>query len=186
MGRGLSQCMGLPKAHGGGWPPFETRKHPLAKVWKLASDNDNDSAETRLCVWSDGRQAKEDSMLAQRRERFEQELRQLHAGLSKAGCTKRYARVLERLGRIKERHKAVAGQYHITVTQKAPETTAADAAKPQPAAPNQAGAGRRRRVAAQRQTRPALGHGGDLSVAHQSLRLGPGARGAHVLAAQRH
>ena len=59
-------------------------------------------------------------MLAQRRERFEAELRQLHAGLSKTGCTKRYARVLERLGRIKERHKAVAGQYHITVTQKAP------------------------------------------------------------------
>ena len=63
---------------------FETRKQQPAKVWKL----DSAGAETRLCVWSEGRQAKEHSMLAQRRERFEQELRQLHAGLSK---TKRYA-----------------------------------------------------------------------------------------------
>ena len=110
---------------------FETRKQQPAKVWKL----DSAGAETRLCVWSEGRQAKEHSMLAQRRERFEQELRQLHAGLSKTGCTKRYARVLERLGRIQERHKAVASQYHITVTQKAPETAAADAAQARPRRP---------------------------------------------------
>ncbi len=116
---------------------FETRKQQPAKVWQL----DSDSAETRLCVWSEGRQAKEDSMLAQRRERFEQELRQLHAGLSKAGCTKRYARVLERLGRIQERHKAVAGQSHITVTQKVPESDAANSAaaqRPRRSRPRQA------------------------------------------------
>ena len=53
------------------------------------------------------------------RVRFEAELRQLQEGLSKPGCTKKYERVLERVlervGRIRERYAAVSGQYDIDV-----------------------------------------------------------------------
>ncbi len=41
--------------------------------------------------------------------------RALHAGLARKGCTKRYDKVLERLGRLKERYRQVAGQYDIAV-----------------------------------------------------------------------
>ena len=36
-----------------------------------------------------------------------------HAGLARKGCTKRYDKVLGRLGRLKERYRQVAGQYDI-------------------------------------------------------------------------
>ena len=42
-------------------------------------------------------------------------MRDLHAGLTVKGRTKRYEKVLERLGRIKERYPKVARQYRITV-----------------------------------------------------------------------
>lgn len=109
-----------------------TRKGQQAQVWKLASDS---AGETRLCVYSAGRLAKEESMLQRQRERFEEELRQLHAGLSKPNCTKRYDRVIERLGRIKERHKGVASQYRVTVQQASAAKAADSGAK-----------GRRKRV----------------------------------------
>ena len=46
---------------------------------------------------------------------IEAEVRALHAGLARKGCTKRYDKVLERLGRLKERYRQVAGQYDIAV-----------------------------------------------------------------------
>ena len=72
-------------------------------------------AEARLCVWSEGRQAKEDAILRKKRERFEAALRKLHAGLSKPRYLKRYDRVLEKVGRLKETHSLVAKQYEIKV-----------------------------------------------------------------------
>ena len=42
-------------------------------------------------------------MLAQQRERFEHELEMLHASLSRPGCPKRCDKVVERLGRLRER-----------------------------------------------------------------------------------
>ena len=56
-----------------------------------------------------------EAIVARRRERFEAEVRALHAGLARKGCTKRYDKVLERLGRLKERYRQVAGQYDIAV-----------------------------------------------------------------------
>ena len=48
-------------------------------------------------VWSQQRQQKDEAIVARRRERFEAEVRALHAGLARKGCTKRYDKVLERL-----------------------------------------------------------------------------------------
>ena len=105
---------------------FRTRHGSLAKAWRLEEDEPEggeDSApedaqgESRLCIWSERRQDKEEAMLAQQRERFESELEALHAGLSRPGCTKRCDKVVERLGRLRERRKRVSGQYRITVEQ---------------------------------------------------------------------
>ena len=99
---------------------FRTSKGQQAQAWELEASPGPDEAggaeaETRLCVWSEGRQAKEDAILRKKRERFEAALRKLHAGLSKPRCLKRYDRVLEKVGRLKETHSLVAKQYEIKV-----------------------------------------------------------------------
>lgn len=103
---------------GGADPPaadpelsFRTRHGTAAKAWRLRTRD----GESELCLWSEERQAKDDAILAKQRERFESELQALHAGLTQKGCTKRYDKVVERLGRLKERYKRVAGQYELRV-----------------------------------------------------------------------
>lgn len=91
---------------------FETQCGQAAKAWQLSAAG---AAELEVCIWSARRQLKEDAILAGKRQRFEQELARLHAGLTRKGCTKRYDKVVERLGRLKERYKLVAGHYDIVV-----------------------------------------------------------------------
>ena len=97
---------------------FRTRHGSEARAWRLRTAD----GESELCLWSAERQAKDDAILAQQRERFEGALQALHAGLAKKGCTKRFDKVVERLGRLKERYKRVAGQYAIRVEPAAAET----------------------------------------------------------------
>ena len=105
---------------GGADPPaqppelsFRTRHDTEARAWRLHTAD----GESELCLWSAERQAKDDAILAntKQRARFEAELQALHAGLTKKGCTKRYDKVVERLGRLKERYERVAGQYELRV-----------------------------------------------------------------------
>jgi transposase len=56
-------------------------------------------------------------------ERFEQGLEQIKASLSKKGGTKRYDKVLLRLGRLKEKYASIAQYYRIEVSQKAGKAT---------------------------------------------------------------
>ena len=114
---------------------FRTRHGTAARAWRLRSEN----GESELCVWSEERQAKDDAILAKQRERFEGELQALHAGLSKKGCTKRFDKVMERLGRLKERYRRVSSQYALRV-----EKAAAD---PGGKAGTQRRASRRKRAA---------------------------------------
>lgn len=111
---------------GGADPPaqdpelsFRTRHGTAARAWRLRSAD----GESELCLWSEERQAKDDAILAKQRERFESELRSLHEGLAKKGCTKRYDKVVERLGRLKERYKRVSRQYELHVEQAQPAPT---------------------------------------------------------------
>ncbi len=90
---------------------FATRAGHPVQAWRVDSEGD----ETHLRVWSQQRQQKDEAIVARRRERFEAEVRVLHAGLARKGCTKRYDKVLKRLGRLKERYRQVAGQYDIAV-----------------------------------------------------------------------
>ena len=58
---------------------------------------------------------KEQAMLEQYKRRFESELEAVKSGLSKKRGTKRYDKILERIGRIKERNSAIAKYYIINV-----------------------------------------------------------------------
>ena len=105
---------------------FLTRCGLQARAWKLAEEREPEGAaghaeeqaeeqETRICIWSEQRQKKEDAILAGKRQRFERELAALHAGLTRKRCTKRYDKVIEKLGRLKERYRLVAAHYDIGV-----------------------------------------------------------------------
>ena len=96
---------------------FETKSGHEVRAWKLSRDHEN---EAQLCIWSQARQEKDEAILAKKRKSFEADLADLHKGLSKPRCTKKYEKILERLGRLKERYALVNHHYDITVT-KAPD-----------------------------------------------------------------
>ncbi len=64
---------------------------------------------------SDGRKQKEDAILARQRQRFEEGLSKLHLGLSVKGRMKRRDKVLESVGRLREKYSKAAQQYSIEV-----------------------------------------------------------------------
>ena len=59
---------------------------------------------------------KERNMLEKLKERFERELICVRNSLEKRNCTKSYDKVLERLGRIKERNSSISHYYLINIT----------------------------------------------------------------------
>ncbi len=69
----------------------------------------------RLYVVSEGKKKAETSILGLRRNRFEAALEKRHGGLPVKGRIKRYDKVLESVGRLKQRFSAVARPYEITV-----------------------------------------------------------------------
>ena len=92
------------------------------RALRLSQDHEN---EAQLCIWSQARQEKDEAIkdeaiLAKKRERFEADLADLHKGLSKPRSTRKYDKVIERLGRLRERYALVNHHYDITVT-KAPD-----------------------------------------------------------------
>ena len=99
----------LPVDHGapGRRAAFATRVGDLAKDWRLEEED----SETHLCVWRAERQRKDDAFQTRQREAFDEALRSLHDRLSKPNHVKRFDKVLERLGRIRERHARVNRQY---------------------------------------------------------------------------
>lgn len=72
--------------------------------------------ELSIACWSEQRAEKDRQIDAQMKERFESELSKLNAGLSKKGCTKKRDKVIERMGRLKQRFSRVAQHYHIDYT----------------------------------------------------------------------
>jgi transposase len=74
-----------------------------------------DTGEVELFCHSQAREQKEQAMQDRFSERFESALQSLHEGLSKKGATKRYDKVLERIGRLKEKYRRAAQHYDIRV-----------------------------------------------------------------------
>jgi hypothetical protein len=72
--------------------------------------------EVELYCHSQAREEKERAIQNQFAERFEAALQSLANGLPKKGATKQYDKVLERIGRLKEKYALAAQYYAITVT----------------------------------------------------------------------
>jgi len=77
----------------------------------------NEAGEVELYCHSIAREAKEQAMQDRAREHFEQALQKLHDGLSRKGTTKKYGKIMERIGRLREKYSRAAQHYHIDVDQ---------------------------------------------------------------------
>jgi len=80
----------------------------------LAKGPDDD--EVTLHCHSTDKEVKERGIINRSESRFEGDLNKVKNALSKKHGTKRHDKVIEKIGRLKERHKRVARHYEITVT----------------------------------------------------------------------
>ena len=72
--------------------------------------------EAILYCHSTDKEIKETGIRNRFEQRFEEELAKVHAALTKKHGTKRYDKVVEKIGRLKERYKRIARRYAITAT----------------------------------------------------------------------
>jgi len=73
------------------------------------------TGELELYCHSQAKKAKDDVMISKFTKRFEDELLKLVNGLSKAKAVKKYEKIIERIGRLKERFSKVSRFYDITI-----------------------------------------------------------------------
>ena len=83
-------------------------QHVEARLYRQAQ-------ESWLWVRSPRRSLKERSMQSKLQSRFEADLQAVLASLSKKRGTKRYDKVLERIGRLRQKHRRVSHYYEIEV-----------------------------------------------------------------------
>lgn len=76
------------------------------------------SKEVFLYCRSNLKLQKEQSMQSRLKENFEEQLTRLAKSIHKKGCTKRYDKVLEKIGRLKEKYSSIARFYHIEVEER--------------------------------------------------------------------
>lgn len=74
-----------------------------------------DSGEVRLYCHSILREKKDTAIRNRFGQRFEEALSKLNEGLNQKGTVKRYEKVIERIGRIKQKNSRVASEYSINV-----------------------------------------------------------------------
>ena len=94
---------------------METVKETEGNLVRAAKVSQTDKGEIYLYCESEARRKKEESMRSLLQERFEADLAKIVGALQKKGGTKNYPKVLERIGRLKEKHKRVAHYYDIDV-----------------------------------------------------------------------
>ena len=75
----------------------------------------SDSEEKWLYCASEAKAAVASKMKQSFKRRFEDELKNLAAGILKPKVRKKYTKVLERIGRLKEKHKKISGCYELTL-----------------------------------------------------------------------
>jgi transposase len=80
-----------------------------------ASSHRNDQGELEVYCHSSAKEIKEEGIKNRFEKRFESALAQLQEGLSIKGRTKTYEKVLEKIGRLKERYRRVSKRYEIEV-----------------------------------------------------------------------
>jgi len=92
----------------------DKRNQPIEILWVEKPDND----DRFLYVRSQMKARKEMAMNDHFCERYEEELEHIAKAIHKKGGTKNYGKVLERIGRIKERYPAANKHYKIDVEKK--------------------------------------------------------------------
>jgi transposase len=76
---------------------------------------DAETQETRLYCYSEQKAKKEQAIRNRFHVRLEEALDKLNAGLGKKGTVKNYVKILERIGRLREKNSRVAQDYRIEV-----------------------------------------------------------------------
>ena len=100
------------------WEESEDEKITLSdKKTTLSMKLVRTNEEVFLQCHSEAKEAKEKAILLRRQERFEKEILTIKEGLKSPKKLKKYDKVLERIGRLKERYK-VGNLYTIEVKQK--------------------------------------------------------------------
>ena len=95
---------------------------------KVANIKIEGEGDKWLICHSPGKEATASQMKTFFQKRFEQDLLNLQEGLSRPRGRKKYEKVVERLGRLKEKHKRIASCYEIEVIP-SPDKTLASAVK---------------------------------------------------------
>jgi transposase len=72
--------------------------------------------EIKLACWSEKRAAKDEGINVRFREKYEEELNKISAGLLKPRYTKKRDAINERIGRLKEKCKRVSAHYRLEIT----------------------------------------------------------------------
>ena len=90
-----------------------TAKEETIRIQRVLSD---DGSEVRLYCYSEKRQEKETGMTKRFTERFEQGLAKLATGLAKPRGTKDRDKLLEKIGRLKEKSHGIGQHYTIATT----------------------------------------------------------------------
>ena len=86
--------------------------------------SDDDSEEKWLYCESEAKAAVASEMKQSFKKRFEDELKKLSEGVSKPKGRKKYTKVVERIGRLKEKHKRISGCYEVNAVASADGATA--------------------------------------------------------------
>jgi transposase len=82
---------------------------------RLHKEVSEDGKEVLLHCHSSGRQAKEEAMVAKLEQRFVAGLQKMADGLTKTRSEKRQDKLLERIGRLKERSGGISQHYEVTL-----------------------------------------------------------------------
>ena len=85
------------------------------RLIRAALMNNQDTQEIELYCHSTAKEAKEEGIKNRFEKRFEEELKKVQDALSKKRGVKRYEKVIEKIGRLKERFKRVARRFEINV-----------------------------------------------------------------------
>jgi len=90
-------------------------KETLGQTVKVQTVINEETGETELYCHSELREKKEKAMQINFSKKYESALQKLHEGLSKKRTIKKYQKIVERLGRLKEKHASAAQHYEVTV-----------------------------------------------------------------------
>lgn len=92
---------------------ISTASNQLIKIHKVINA---DSSEARLYCYSDQRKAKEEAITKRFTDRFEAGLQKISDSLTKPRGTKKQDKVLERIGRLKEKNSGIGQHYQIDLS----------------------------------------------------------------------